>query len=367
MKTVMKTPLVKYTLTLALLAPAGLTLHAQDAPKYSNEFLAIGVGARALGMGGSYIGTASDVTSGYWNPAGLLGVRGDLQVGAMHNEYFAGIGKYDYIGLAKPIDTASTLGFSVLRFGVDDIPNTIDLIDENGQVDYDRITTFSAADHAFLLSYARKLRVRGLKVGGNAKVIYRRVGDFAKAWGFGLDAGAQYDAGKWRVAAVARDVTGTFNAWSYSLDQRTIEVFQQTLNELPENGTEVTLPRLVLGAAREFKVGSKFGIIAELDLENTFDGKRNTLLATDAWSGDPRLGLELGYAGVVFVRMGMNNIQYVTDIDYNEKLTVQPNLGLGLKIKNVAIDYALSRIVNTDDAFTNVFSLRFDIFKKTGT
>jgi hypothetical protein len=57
-------------------------------------------------------------------------------------------------------------------------------------------------------------------------------------------------------------------------------------------------------------------------------------------------------------------MQYVTDIDDNETLSVQPNLGLGLKIKNVALDYALSRIVATDDVYTNVFSLRLDIFKK---
>lgn len=359
----MKTTRAKYAAPAVLMLANTLLATAQDAPKYSNEFLAIGVGARALGMGTSYISTCNDVTSGYWNPAGLLGVRGDLQLGGMHNEYFAGIGKYDYVGLAKPLDSMSTLGVSVLRFGVDDIPNTTDLFTPEGQVDYDRITTFSAADHAFLISYARKLRVKGLRVGGNAKIIYRRVGDFAKAWGFGLDAGAQYDHGKWRFAAMARDVTSTFNAWTYTLDQRTIEVFEQTLNELPENGTEVTLPKLDIGLAREFKI-KKLGVIAELDLQNSFDGKRNTLIASDTWSGDPRLGLEVGYAGVVFVRFGVNNFQYVTDIDDNEKLNVQPNLGLGLKIKNVALDYALSRIVATDDVFTNVFSLRLDIFKK---
>ena len=102
---------------------------AQDAPKYSNEFLAIGVGARALGMGSAYTSAVNDVTAGYWNPAGLLGVTGDLQVGVMHSEYFAGIAKYDYVGIAKPIDSMSTIGFTFVRFGIDNIPNTIDLID----------------------------------------------------------------------------------------------------------------------------------------------------------------------------------------------------------------------------------------------
>ncbi len=359
---------VKCALIASALACAVGNVHAQDAPKYSNEFLAIGVGARALGMGYAYSAAVNDVTSGYWNPAGLMGIRGDLQVGAMHSEYFAGIAKYDYIGIGKRIDTTSAISFSVIRFGVDNIPNTTDLIDNNGNLDYDRITTFTAADHAFLISYARKLKIPGLRVGANAKIIYRKVGPFAKAWGFGLDAGAQYDKGSWRLSAMARDVTSTFNAWSYTLDQRTLDVFAQTGNEIPTNGVEVTLPRLVLGVAREVKITGKLGLIASLDLENTFDGKRNTVLATDLWSADPRFGLELGYAGVVFVRGGVNNMQYVTEIDGQEAFDFQPNIGVGLKIKSVVLDYALTNIGTTGVAlYSNVFSLRFDLYKPKAT
>jgi hypothetical protein len=357
------------SLLLAVAVACATAARAQtDAPKYSNEFLAVGVGARALGMGNAFTAVTNDVTSGYWNPAGLLGVKGDLQVGAMHSEYFAGIAKYDYIGLAKPIDSVSTIGFSFIRFGIDNIPNTIDLIDPSGNIDYDRITTFSSADHAFILSYARKLSIPGLRVGGNAKVIYRRVGEFGKAWGFGLDAGAHYHRDRWRFSAVARDITGTFNAWSYTLDQRTIDVFEQTNNELPQNSVEVTLPRLMLGAAREFKFGKKFDLIAAVDLENTFDGRRNTLIQSSATSVDPRLGLELGYAGIVYVRAGMSNIQYVTEITDEKRLTVQPNIGIGLRIKSVSLDYALTDIGDNSVAlYSNVFSLRFDLYKRPGS
>lgn len=349
-------------LVAALFSVAGL--RAQDAPKYSNEFLAIGVGARALGMGYAYTSAVKDVTAGYWNPAGLMGISGDLQVAAMHSEYFAGIAKYDYIGIGKRIDTSSAIGFSVIRFGVDNIPNTTDLIDNNGNLDYDRITTFTAADHAFILSYARKMKIPGLRIGGSAKVIYRKVGPFAKAWGFGLDAGAQYDRGKWRLSAMGRDITSTFNAWSYTLDQKTIDTFGVTGNELPTNGVEVTLPRLVLGVAREFKITGRLNLLASVDLENTFDGKRNTLLASDLWSGDPRGGIELGYAGVVFLRGGVNLLQYVEDINGARSLDFQPNIGVGLKIKSVNLDYALTNIGSTGVAlYSNVFSLRFDLFK----
>jgi hypothetical protein len=364
MKTFWKTSARSATLATALFGLlAGA--RAQDAPKYSNEFLAIGVGARALGMGGAHISVVNDVTSGYWNPAGILGVKGDLQVGLMHSEYFAGIAKYDYVGIAKPIDSLSTIGFTFIRFGIDNIPNTIDLIDPSGNIDYDRITSFSSADHAFLITYARKLSVPGLRVGGNAKVIYRRVGEFGQAWGFGLDGGLQYERDRWRLAAVVRDITGTFNAWSYTLDQRTIDVFTQTSNDIPENSVEVTLPRLMLGGARQFDIGQKFDIIAALDLENTFDGQRNTLIQTGTWSADPRFGLEVGYAGVVYVRTGVSNFQYVTDINDKQQLKVQPNIGLGIRIKSVSLDYALTDIGDSNVAlYSNIFSLKFDLFKR---
>jgi hypothetical protein len=212
------------------------------------------------------------------------------------------------------------------------------------------------------------LKIPGLQLGGNAKVIYRRVGSFGKAWGFGLDAGVQYQRDQWRFSATARDVTSTFNAWSYSLDQRTIEVLVQQENELPVNSVEVTLPRLNLGIARQFKFGSKFDLIAAVDLENTFDGKRNTLVQSDLVSVDPRVGLELGYAGVVYVRTGLSNMQYVTDITDAKQLSIQPNIGLGIKIKSVALDYALTDIGDNSVAlYSNVFSLKFDLFKKSGS
>jgi hypothetical protein len=180
----------------ALLALAAA--HAQDAPKYSNEFLAIGVGARALGMGHANVAAVNDVTAGYWNPAGLLGVEGDLQVGAMHSEYFAGIAKYDYLALAKPIDSASVIAFSYVRFGVDDIPNTTELIDNNGNIDYDRITSFSAADNAFIISYARKLKVPGLRIGANAKVDLSQRGSVRES--LGLRFGCRLAIRSWAVA-----------------------------------------------------------------------------------------------------------------------------------------------------------------------
>ena len=338
---------------------------AQEAPKYSNEFLTLGLGARALGMGNSYIASANDVTSGFWNPAGLTRIEDNMQVSLMHAELFAGIGKHDFASFATKIDETSALGVSFIRFGVDNIPNTIDLVDNNGNINYNRITSFSVADYAILISYAKQLGIENLSVGGNVKVIRRVVGDFANAWGFGLDAGMQYKTGKWRFGAVARDVTSTFNAWSFTLNERTQEVFLLTNNEIPQNSLEITLPRLILGVAKEFDFNESFNLITEVNLINTFDGRRNTVLQTDLVSVEPSFGFELGFRKMVFFRGGVGNIQQATTIDNLPTTSFQPNLGIGVKIKNFTIDYALTDIGDQSEAlYSNIFSLRLDINRK---
>src|SRR5690349_24830423 len=83
--------------------------------KYSNEFLNIGAGARGLAMGSAQVASVEDGTAGYWNPAGLSGVKDNPSINVMHAEYFAGIGKFDYAAVAIPIqENKRTLGLSIL-------------------------------------------------------------------------------------------------------------------------------------------------------------------------------------------------------------------------------------------------------------
>lgn len=331
------------------------------APKYSNEFLSIGVSAEALGLSNAVVAQTRGVTSGYWNPAGLTGTNKWLDVSLMHSEYFAGIAKYDYLGLAHQIDEKSTAGLSIIRFAVDDIPNTTQLIDNEGRVDYDKITSFTASDMAFLFSYARKLPIEGLSVGGNFKLIHRKVGDFAKSWGFGIDAGMTYQRGeRWKFGAVVRDVTSTFNAWIFTLDESTKQVFTMTGNDIPQNGLELTAPRIILGAYHKLPIGSK-GLYAsgELDLDVTTDGRRNTLIQSGFISADPHMGISFGFKDLVSLRGGISNIQYIKNFDDSEKLTIQPNIGIGLHVKNVFLDYAFTDIGDQSTAlYSHVISLR---------
>lgn len=323
--------------------------HAQSTdltPKYSNDFLNIGVGGRALGMGNVQVSLVGDATAGYWNPAGLLNQKAKYDAVLMHSELFSGIVKNDYAAFSMPLDDKSAIGASLIRVGVDNIADTRALVNEYGQISYDRINYFSVADYALLLSYARKIgNVEGLKLAGNGKIIYRNVGKFANAWGFGIDAGLQYDYKNWRLGLMARDITTTFNAWSINSDEFQGVAAQN--DSIPTNSTEITLPRFILGVGRSVKLPGQITALVAVDLELTTDGKRNTLVSSDAVSIDPKAGVEIGYKDLIYLRGGVSNFQKIDaakSFDGKGGWRPQPSLGVGVAFSGLRLDLALSRL-----------------------
>src|SRR5258708_14200771 len=167
-----------------------------------------------MSMASAQVASVSDGTAGYWNPAALANIRDNPQLNLMHAEYYAGVGKYDFANLVLPLKgNKRDNGLSVVRFAVDNIPNTIFLVQPDGTVNFDNITTFSSADYAFLFSLAQKGNIgnKQFNIGGNAKVIYRTAGSFATAWGFGFDGAAHLGGQRWEAGIVAKDLTPTFN------------------------------------------------------------------------------------------------------------------------------------------------------------
>ena len=333
---------------------------AQTVRKYSNEFLNIGVDAASFGMAKAVVATSSDVNASYWNPAGLTNIN-DYQGSLMHAEYFEGIAKYDYAGFAMPIDDKSALGISIIRFGVDDILNTTQLIDSNGNIDYNLVSLFSAADYALNMAYARKLPVKGLNVGMNAKIIRRIIGDFAKSWGFGLDAAIQFERNNWLFGIMLRDITTTFNSWN--IDEDEFDTIKNAIpgenQELPES-TELTLPKAQLGIARKFNISRDIGLLTELDLNLRFT-ETNDIISSEVVSIDPAFGFQVDYIKTVFLRGGVGNFQNELQFDNSKEISIQPNFGVGFKYRGIQIDYALTNIGSVGSAlYSNIFSIKVD-------
>lgn len=338
---------------------------AQSIRKYSNEFLNLGMGASGMAMSNARVAGTSDLYAGYYNPAGLAHIRDAFQIGYMHAEYFAGIAKMDYFGLAVPIESEKrALAFTFFRFGVDDIPNTLFLFEPDGSINYNNIRSFSVGEYAMMMSYGQKLGNKGFSLGGNVKVIHKNVGSFANAWGFGIDAGLQYRKNNWRAGLMARDITTTYNAWSFNFTDEEQAILVQTNNEIPSNSVELTVPHFLLGVGYEFNIKDKLFIEPELNVNANTDGRRNVLIRTDPMSFDMQFGLQINYAKVVFLRAGMGNFQWVEKQNREDQLLFNPNIGIGLNIKGFRIDYAFTNLGNQEAFYSNVISAHFGLNKK---
>ena len=326
----------------------------------------IGVDASSISMSGAVTSSINNVNSGYWNPAGLTAVE-QGEISLMHSNYFANIANYNYIAYAKPIDNQSAIGFSMIRFGVDDILDTTQLIDDQGNINYDRINLFSAVDYGFIISYARKMLTKEISYGINTKVIRRIIGDFATSWGFGLDIGIQLKTSNdWRFGLMARDVTTTYNSWS--INETRLNDIQNAIdgqNQEVPNSTEITMPKIQFGVSKLHKINYDYSLLTSFDLIMKFE-QNNSLISTEFISINPAIGLEIGYTDNVFLRLGVGNFQNEIDFDNSTNLTIQPNFGVGFKLKDIEIDYAFTDIGDQSVAlYSNIFSLKvdFNIFR----
>ncbi|MFZ9657639.1 MAG: hypothetical protein ACO29Z_03005 [Crocinitomicaceae bacterium] len=336
---------------------------AQDFnPKYANEYLNLGVGADALGMGSAVVAQNSGVLAGVWNPAGLHHQQAPTEIAGMHAAYFGGIVSQDHLGVSRRITASTVVALNMLRLGVDNIYNTTQLIDNNGNIDYSQLQQFNAADYAFIGSLSRPTRISNLAMGFNAKILYRHIGDFAKAVGFGLDAGLQYNP-KQNLAfgLMLRDATSTFSVWTYDLTPEMQATLLETNNALPQNGIEQMLPRLIVGASGFLPIpAKKLQIGGEVDFEITADGPRNTLVSGSVFSMDQKTGLYVKYDKKLSFRTGVSQWQYYTNLDLQKKLTVQPHMGVGLQLKQWQIDYAFTRLGLGNSAyFSHLFSFKW--------
>ncbi|MDZ4700736.1 MAG: PorV/PorQ family protein [Rhodothermales bacterium] len=322
-------------LLLIVLLAGGDPVFAQKTAKYGADFLSGGVGGRALGMGGAHIGIVRDVSASYWNPAGMDGI-GYPEVAYMHAERFAGIVSFDYAAVALPISAQSTVGLTIIRSGVDDIPNTLNAWDaERNQPKPNPenfIERFSAVDNAIMLSYARRLR-DGLAVGVSGKLIRRKIGDFADAWGYSFDIGAQYQNDRVFLGANLQDISTMLQSWSVNkAELAALEDFGQ---EIPDGGTVLVLPVLRLGAGYVAPFNAS-NLTLAFDLDVAFDGQQAYVLNAGDVSFHPRIGAEYLFKNVVALRAGISRM-LIDDTIGGINLT--PNVGAGLRLNQFSIDY----------------------------
>lgn len=344
-----------------------VNVYGQEVRKYANDFMNLGAGARGAGMGNTQTAIVNDITASYWNPAGLTEIKTDFEIGIMHAEYFAGSLGYNYGGFSARIDSNSVVGFSVIRLGADNIPDTRELIEADGSINYDNVTSFSNQDYAFLGSYARKIKLGNiiLNVGGNLKVIHRTVGNFGKAWGTGLDVGVQFRRKNLYLGAMFRDISGTYTQWNLNTEElRDVAIRTGSdVTEIPVNPTEIAPPSVLMDIAYNFQF-SNWNILTSLGGDITWDGRRQTVINTNLFSIAPRAGTEVALQEKVFLRAGLQNFQILQNFDNQDFLEITPTFGMGFRFRNMVIDYALTQSTEAgavSTVYSHIFSLRAEL------
>lgn len=303
------------------------TLNAQTViSKYAGEFMALGVGGRALGMGGAFVAVANDVTAGYYNPAGLANINYP-QISLMHSEQFGNLVNYDYGAVGIPFGKDLSFGLSVMRLGVDGIPDTRNarmdtngdgIIDDNDilRLDYSKITEFSNQDWAFYLTFAKR-HSDNFYWGANVKVIRRDLAEYG-ATGIGFDVGAFYmPMENLFLGANIQDVTTTLVAWNTGRN-------------------ELISPTLKLGAAYRLTEFLGGYIMPALDFDVRFENRRfASNFNLGPVSFDMHAGLEYNFKNLFSVRAGYNDVKQFT-------------VGAGVKLPKLNIDYSFARFSESE-------------------
>jgi hypothetical protein len=296
--------------------------------KYAGEFMALGVGGRPLGMGGAFTGIANDVTSGYYNPAGLANINYP-QLSLMHSEQFGNLVNYDYGAVAIPFQEDMSFGLSVMRLAVDGIPDTRNaLIDgQTGQLitdinniyarlDYNRITEFSNQDWAFYLTFAKR-QWNDFYWGANIKIIRRDIAEFG-ATGIGFDLGAFWiPVENLSVGANLQDATTTLVSWSTGRN-------------------ELISPTLKVGGA--YRLTEILGgyIMPAVDFDIRFENRQfASQFNLGPVSFDAHAGLEWNIENLVYIRGGYSDVKQFT-------------VGAGVKLPKLNIDYSFARFSQSE-------------------
>ena len=176
---------MKKTILLLGMWVAATPGFGQDVSKVGTtaaSFLEIPVGARAVGMGGAFVGTSDDVTSLYWNPSGIARLD-HSEAMFTHTEWIADIA-FDYAGVSIPLEGFGSLGLSFTSLSMNDmLVRTVDQPEGTGEL-------FNAGSFAAGVHYARNLSDK-FSIGFTAKYISERIWNM-QAHAFAVDVGTLF-------------------------------------------------------------------------------------------------------------------------------------------------------------------------------
>ncbi len=281
--------------------------------RYAGEFMAIDVSARAQAMGGAYSSLANDVFAAFYNPAGMVQIQ-STQIGFTHTQQFIASVNYDYIGFTKPLSRDKAFGISLIRLGVDNIPDSrkAGILADDGTllgIDESQVNNFNSSDYVLFFSLGQRFRSKFLW-GFNVKLVRRNLADHS-ANGIGFDAGVLFNVSdRWRVGGMFRNITTTLIAWD-------------------TGEKELVSPTIRMGSSYRVPLpGLNSYLIPNVDLVINTDSPVNLVNDRSA-TLNGAIGGELVVKERLFIRGGYDDLQRV-------------NFGVGIKIPHINVDYSFT-------------------------
>lgn len=274
-----------FGLILILLGECPDICKAKDKGSTTATFLKLGIGARAVGMGGAFVAVSDDINALYWNPSGIASIK-EIRFTFMYNHIFMDT-KQGFLGVVKKIKNIGNIGIGTTYTIVEDIKKTTDSPNSKD--------TFNATDLAISLSLGRNLNSK-LSLGSNFKIIESKIARIP-ATGIALDLGVLYKIKNYSVGFCIQNIGTKMR-------------YQEKKEILPLN----------------YKIGSALSLIDQrlllvLDINKPIDNKVNL-----------HLGSEYLISENILLRAGYSNGLNEVGVGYT--------LGIGIKYKDFNLDIA---------------------------
>jgi len=271
--------------------------YGSDAGTTGANFLKIGIGPRAVGMGEAQVAICNDVTSVFWNPAGLARTESQ-EASFVYSVWFEGI-KMQYFGYAYPHPTLGTFAGSINYLSMGKI--------QGYRADGVKTGEVGAYDLLGVLSYARELPYYGINGGINLKLIQQKLEE-ESSFAFGIDIGVMGPLGRWFKVKELEDLTCGINLQNLGSNVK----FQKEEGSLPLN------LKFGVGIKKEV-LGDPLTIAIDGNLPN--DNDFYVSLGIEYWVRD-LIGLRVGYKS-------------------GQELGDGLSFGGGIKVNIFQLDYAL--------------------------
>lgn len=307
------------------------------------QFLKIGVGARAIALGGTFVAQANDLSALYWNPAGLAQLKGGA-VDLSHTQYIADI-NYNYAAFGISLGNMGTVAASLIFLDSGDMKvRTTSQPEGTGEL-------FTAQDFALQVSYARALTDR-FSIGTTVKYISEKIWH-STASAIAFDVGVLFTTPfrQLRLGANMANFGPTMQ-----MNGRDI-LFSQDPSPDNEGNVEIVNAEYLMD---EHPLPLMFKVGLAWDALNTLDHR--VVILTDATHPNDNseyvnTGMEYSFRDLLALRIGYKN---AFETDGEQGLTFGGGLNLRIdRSVRVRIDYAYADFGRLEQAHWYSFNLTF--------